>query len=171
MYMNIQQRAITQFSYKRRWVICLPVAWILGIVFGATGVISAENTYLITDIVVTKRPNLFLLFVINVLPIYLFTAIFVFRSYGLVFIMMFLYGLFRGFCGMCTVLAFGSGGWLVRCLLLFSGSAVSVLMWWLTLSYFVCRCHVLKLLFSLLFVSLVTFIDYFVISPFLIGII
>ena len=169
--MNMQQRGNAGFLRKKGWAICLSFVWILGILFGACGAVFAENTYLITDVVVSKRPNLSLLFIVNILPIALLTAIFAFRSYGFIFVMMFLYGLFRGFCGMCTIFTFGSGAWLVRCLLLFSGSAVSVLVWWLALSYVAYRCHVLKLLFNLLFISLVTFVDYFVISPFLVGII
>lgn len=169
--MNARQRLITRFSHQKRVHFCLPVVWILGVLLGVTVVVFAGDIYVIVDSAVKLRPNFGLLYTVNALPVAVLVALFAVRSYGLICATMFLYGLFRGFCGMCTVLAFGSSGWLVRCLLLFSSGFVSALTWWLIFSCFSRRGCSLKLICSLaLFVSIVTVLDYFVISPFLIGI-
>lgn len=170
--MNNRQRSITTFFHHKRGFICIPVIWILGILLGVAVVIFVGDTYTIVNSAVKLRPNLGMLYAVNALPVVVLVALFAVRSYGLICAMMFLYGLFRGFCGMCTVLAFGSSGWLVRCLLLFSSGFVSVLVWWLIFFSISHKSCSLKLIVCLaLFVSLLTFLDYFIISPFLIGII
>lgn len=170
--MNTRQRLITTFFRQRRELFCLSVVWILGVLLGVAVVIFAGDIYVIVNAAVKLRPNLVLLYAVNAFPIFVLVALFVVRSYGLIFAMMFLYGLFRGFCGMCTVLAFGSSGWLVRCLLLFSSGLVSVLMWWLIFFCMSRRSYCLKLICILvLLVSIVSFLDYFVISPVLIDVI
>ena len=169
--MNSRQRLITTFFHQRKGIVCLPVVWMLGVLLGVAVVSFAGDMYMIVNSAVKLRPDPVLLYTVNALPVAVLMALFAVQSYGPICVTMFLYGLFRGFCGMSTVLAFGSGGWLVRCLLMFSGGFVSVLMWWLIFSYFNRRFHSLKLICSLvLFVGLVTVFDYFVISPFLIGI-
>lgn len=168
--MNTRQWLLTTFSNHRRWLFSLPVVWILGMLLGIA-VASNCNTYVVVNVAVMLRPNLCLLFLLNASPVAVLITLFAVRRYGLICVVLFFHGLLRGFCEMCTVLVFGSSSWLVRCLLLFSSSFVSVLMWWLVFSFVNRkRCHVEFICYSALFICCVTIFDYFVISPFLIGI-
>ena len=169
--MNIQRKQIAAISNERRLLICLPVVWTLGILFGILVVIITNDIYAVANASVRLRPNLAILYIINILPLAVLVALIAVRQYGLVYLLLFLYGLFRGFCGMCIILAFAASSWLVRCLHLFSSSLVSLLMWWLIYSYTNCRHGRSKLIYiSALLVSIVKFLDYFIISPILIGV-
>lgn len=169
--MNTRRIPIAAFFQQRREFFYLPALWVLGILLGVAFAVIAGDLYLIVESAVRLRPGLGFLYAINVFPIAVLAVLFAARANGLIYTTVFLYGLFRGFCGMCTVVAYGSGGWLVRFLLLFSAAVGSVLMWWLIFSYLSRNCVHTKLICSLaLLVGLVTLFDYFVISPFLISI-
>jgi len=169
--MNMQQMFIKQFSPQKRGIFYLTVVWILGIVLGAAIVAWAGDTYLIVKYTTVSRPDFGLLFLSNAFPITFLIVLFATQRYGLIYVFLFSYGLLRGFCGMCIVFAFGSSGWLVRCFLLFSSGIVSVLIWWLIFSFESYKRRVLMLFFgALLFVCIFTLVDYFAVSPFLIGV-
>ena len=167
---TLQNLMTTIFKQKGVWI-CLSVVWIFGILLGIGVVIFDKDIYIITNSVVKHQPDIVLLYIVNLLPVLMLLALFTAQAYGLICLITFLYGIFRGFCGMCTVLAFGSGGWLIRLLFMFSSGLISALFWWLILSdkqY--SRCFLKLSCTTVLLVSFVTLFDYFVISPFLIGI-
>lgn len=171
MYMNTFQNATTIFSEKKREIAFLSVIWIFGILSGIVIVVLDKGIYIIANSAMKLQPDIILLYIVNLLPILILLILFAARAYGLVYLISFLYGVLRGYCGMCTVLAFGGGGWLVRLLFLFSSGLISALYWWLIFSVKQFNRYLLKLCCTaVLFVSFVTLLDYFVISPFLCGI-
>lgn len=170
--MNNQQKQIITFSFEKRLLAYLPIVWILGVILGVAIVGFNGDIYAIVNTSVRLRPNLGILYLVNLFPIAVLAALITVRRYSLIYLLLFLYGLFRGFCGMCTVLAFGSGSWLVRSMHLFSCSLVSVLMWWLIYSYTKRKyCRSQLVFVAVLLISIVTLLDYFVVSPVIIGVI
>ena len=171
MYMNTQRRFMTTTVCRKGGCEYLSVVWILSILLGAIAVIFTSDLHMVIVSAIGMMPSPALLCIVNTFPGLLLIVLFAAQKFSLVFATMFLYGLFHGFCGMGIVLAYGSGSWLIRCLLLFSSGAVSVLLWWLILSCVHRRC-LSRLAFGyVLLSSFVSFFDYIVISPFLIGII
>ncbi len=169
--MNTRQRLLVVFSCQNRRLFFLTVIWLLGILLGIAAAIFSEGAYCAASLAVKVRPKLGFLYLFNGVPVAVLMALLVLQFDKLLFAVMLLFGLFRGFCGMFTVLAFGSGGWLVRGLLLFSSGAVAVLMWWLIFSPVGRKSSILTTACVLtLYISAFTLFDFFVISPFLIGI-
>ena len=169
--MNTLRRVITTTFYRKGGCEYLSAVWMLSIILGVLGVTFTGDLHMVFVSAIDMMPSLPLLYIINAFPGLLLIVLLATKKYSLVFATMFLYGLFRGFSGMGIILAYRSGGWLIRYLLLFSTGAVSVLLWWLILSCAYKRC-IYRLAFGYaLLTSLVTFFDYIVISPFLIGII
>lgn len=170
--MNPRRWRITSFNNRDRLLFCYAVVWALGILLGVAIPVINREEYMVLITAAKLRPNLFFLFLSNAIPLIALIALITVRRYGFIYVILLLYGTLRGYCGMYVTFAFGSGGWLVRCLLLFSSSLVSVVMWWLILSSFDRKHRNLQLICcSVLSVCCVTLFDYFIISPFLMGII
>ena len=169
--MNPRRWRIANFTNTDRLFSCYAIVWTLGIFFGIVIPFFAGEEYMVATIAAKLRPNLYLLYLSNAFPLVVLWILLVVRRYGFACTILFLYGIFQGYCGICVSFAFGSSGWLVRHLLLFSSSFASVAIWWLMLSSFNLRFRRRQLFFAALFVSSVTFVDYFVISPFLMEII
>lgn len=169
--MNPRRWRTTCFNNTNRLFFGYAIVWALGILLGIAIPFFTGEEYMVATITARLRPNLYVLYLSNAFPLVVLWILLIYRRYGFACAILFLYGILQGYCGMCVSIAFGFGGWLVRRLLLFSGSFISVAIWWLILSSFNHRCHSKQLFYSVLFVSSVTFFDYFVISPFLMGII
>lgn len=73
------------------------------------------------------------LFLVCVFPVVLIAIALTASLFGLVCLTVTMSGVSHGFCGIMIYIAQGSAAWLLRPMLLFSASFVSVLMWWLIL--------------------------------------
>lgn len=80
-------------------------------------------------------------------------------------------GFCRSFCGMLVFLSFGSSAWLIRGLLLFNAAVSSTFMWWLLFSSAAGKRQPNKrlILCAVLFAMATSFVDVYIISPFLLN--
>ena len=170
--MNPRRWRITNFNSTHRLFFHYVVVWVLGILLGVLIPFFTGMDKTVATLTAKLRPNFCLLYLLNVIPSVILLISLLIRQYFFVFTFLFSYGVLQAYCGMYVSLAVGSGGWLIRHLLLFSSNFVSVVIWLLVLSSFNLRYHCKKLFCcTVLFVSAVTFFDYFVVSPFLMDII
>lgn len=76
-----------------------------------------------------------------------------------------------GCCCCAVVAAFGSSGWFIRWLLLFSDSCIVVVLLWLWLKSFAGDEHTIHadVLISIVIAIIIGCVDYFVVSPFMVS--
>ena len=143
---------------------CLFALWILGLLAGIILAVnfSAKNTDITWDGLFSK-PAMICSFITSFSPIVIIWLSRHYRCFWPIVPVLFTSGALRGFCGMFLFYNFSSGAWFIRGLYLFSGTFVSVLMWWLLL----CRKDIPRLSFLAILVSLITILDFTVASPFL----
>ena len=108
--------------------------WLLGLI---SGCLLASNDLQNSKVVLhaallknTGTPFTFIIFAFSLLA---FVISLRYSLYLLSYWLLFIRALCCGFCGMLLFFVFGSGAWLIRMLLFFSGNCVSVLMWWFLL--------------------------------------
>ncbi len=147
------------------------IIWVLGILIGA--LLSVYNSQLsvnVARIALSKTPTFIGMLIANVLPFAILIIALSRRTVARIYPLILLEALCRGFCGMCIVSFLGSGAWVLRFLFLFSPGCVSVLIWSLLYSYTEGGGHRIfndvRILLSL--ICVVTAVDYFAISPFLV---
>ena len=112
------------------------------------------------------QPTIFSILFINSFPV-IFTICFMFAPLRvLVFPILFFQALFFGFTGISVSFIFGTAGWLVRPVLMFSGIISSVLLWW----FLLCKTesvHWKDLAFLFVLLLAVSLSDFFIVSRFL----
>lgn len=106
------------------------------------------------------------LFLVCMLPVTLTAIALVSPLFVLAYIIVFLGAVSHGFCGIMIYMAQGSAAWLLRPMLLFSSSCISVLVWWLFLKSEM-KGHLHR---NIRLVCILAFfiyaIDLFIVSPF-----
>lgn len=144
--------------------------WIFGMITGICLVDAYDfNADIVGSSLITVRPLPIATLLITTLPV-LIVGLSLLRGNPVAcFVAVALVAVCRGFCGFVIFLSFGSAAWLIRVLLLFSGTCASVLMWWLMLrstdsNHHRIKKHIIICVLSAFFVSAV---DILVISPFL----
>ncbi len=147
----------------------LVVLWTMGIILGTAwaATFSAAFSSWMRP-VCCMRVSIVRLAVWNVLPFVITAGISAFGFYPVLYLFGFFKGLAFGATGMMCIAAFGNGGWLIRCLLLFSQLMTISAIWAVWVG--ICR----KKRFSPWDIGLVAvyfmaviLIDYFLVCPFL----
>jgi len=147
------------------------IIWVFGILIGA--LLSACNSQLSVNVArmaMSNPPTFIGVLIVNVLPLAILVIMLSRRIVAPVYPLILLESLSRGFCGMSIINFLGNGAWVLRFLFLFSPGCVSALIWYLLFNYTRGGEHRffndVCILSSLVF--LVTVVDYFAISPFLV---
>ena len=154
-------------SLRRNRFSVLAFTWVFAIIFGV--VISGFNSDFMTSLMhdaVFSRISFLGILSGSVLPL-LFSA-FVMDSLGDRFLtpLVFICGFFQGFFGWGVMAAFGSPGWLVRPLLLFSNFWMTPLLWFFWVRYL--RTEAVRYFPLFLLTGFgVSWIDFSFVSPFL----
>ena len=114
------------------------------------------------------KPRFFHLYTINTIPLLAFYIFIIFSLPTILYFSLFLFYMAHGFCGMTVYLLYGSCGWLIRNLLMFSSFSTSILIWLFILYQKESRRvqPVQTGCIALLLSFLITIIDYLFISPF-----
>lgn len=150
--------------------VLLACAWFLGLVTGILFSISASDSLFPTmRAAVSGCVSISGLLSAMLLPL-LFSAFAVYISQPLLLIpIAFLKALIFSFLGMSIMAAYGSAGWLVRFLLMFSDCMMLPFLWWYWLQAISCPRRAAVRNTALVFVIAVMIgsFDYCVISPFL----
>ncbi len=155
------------FLYRKFRIYALAFFWFLGLLAGMGLAISNDNvsSAIFNEALFGSTLPTFVVFSVG-LPVAISAIALWYPLYTLNYPLFLLQGVCRGFCGMVAFLALGSGAWLIRAPFLFSGSCVSVLMWWLSLRHSYCKGNDLPK--DILFVSVlscsIVLIDIFLIS-------
>lgn len=150
----------------------LAILWIAGICLGIG--LSAHYQVTVTQELQTDlvHPIPPFSFLTTALPLVL-TAVFLFCNFSIgLYPLSFFLALCRGFSSYFIFSAFGDCGWLIRAFLLFSGTWVCVLFWWLLLRHCTLNrsCFTTDVVIAaVLFIS-VFLLDYFLVSPYLLRI-
>ena len=150
----------------------LAVLWLLGLLSGSLVSLSAGTLLAPTmRSAVSGGMSIFGLLAALLLPL-LFTAMAVFISQpALLFPVVFLKGFLFSFTGSGVLAAFGTSGWLIRVLLMFSDLLVLPLLWWVWIQVFsgerntVLRCNALAFVIAVV----IGCFDYTLVAPFLAG--
>lgn len=148
----------------------LALIWCAGLISGCiTAIVTDSSFYSMMRAASQRSVSIVGLITVSVLP-FLLTAIAVYfrRPYFLlpiVFVDAFLWS----FSSMLILLSFGSGGWLVRFLLLFSDCCITPVLYWVWL-HFVSGNPLSKrnLIFCCVWLIAITAIDYFAAAPYLV---
>ena len=147
------------------------IIWVLGVLIGA--ILSVCNTQLSGNVVrmaLSQTPSFLGVLIANVLPFAILTVALPRHAVVLIYPLIFLESLCRGFCGVGIICFSGSAAWVLRFLFLFSPGCISVLFWYLLYNYTRGVAHRpfrdVCILSSFLFA--VTIVDYFAVAPFLV---
>jgi len=156
-------------NYKSRYrVIFLAFSWLLGILFGISvaNVASLQFSSLMCTLF-SQRVSIVWMLIIHTFPLLLSAVLMHFSAYFLLFLFAFLKSFCYAFSSYIVYLYFGSAGWLLQSLLMFSGSGVAVVLlfyWFRTLpSRMIMRDTCICCIITVCFVC----VDYFLVSPFL----
>ena len=165
-------RSLLSFFQCRTAHAKLAVLWLLGLLFGSLMALSADILLVPTmRSAVSAGMSIFGLLAALLFPL-LFTAMAVYISQPkLLLPVVFLKGFFFSFTGVGFLVAFGSSGWLIRCLLMFSDLLVLPLLWWVWLQSFANAQHATLRHNALAAViaAAIGCIDYAWVAPFLAG--
>ena len=148
----------------------LAFVWFLGLESGRFYAAQSNNTYLLLmRVAAMTRPSIIGLAVSVLLPFLITIGSVYFARPSIIYILAFLWAELFGYSSACLQLMFGSAGWLIRFLLLFTQCFTAPLLCWLMIRYIGGIKHSF-LRDSLIAVSIaltIGTIDYFIISPFL----
>lgn len=154
-------------SRPQRQLLILAVFWVLGLFAGILLCsLGSNDSASILHGAVLSGPSPLGLFFVCILPVTLTAIALVSSLFKLAYIAVFLSAVSYGFCGIMIYMAQGSTAWLLRPMLLFSSSCISVLDWWLLFKSEK-KDHIhrnVRFVFILAF--LIYAIDIFVVSPF-----
>lgn len=101
-------------------------------------------------------------------PLFISTVAVYFHAAELILLFCGVKGFFLGYCLYGLLLAFGSGGWLVSCLFMFSGLLMQIFLFWFwQLSITENTVKIRAFLICTLLAVVIGCIDYFCVSPFL----
>ena len=161
---------LEQYLSKRLFRSFLPfLIWPVGLITGIflSCVMPVDAGFMITAISI--KPSWIALLLMNVFPLSLCAAALKYGWRALVYILIAVEAICRGFCGFLIFLTFGSGAWLIRCSFLFSSAFCSILFWWLIVRYNYTTVSLQKdICVSLVLIVLLTVVDRLLVSPFLI---
>ena len=148
----------------------LAFVWFLGLESGRLYAAQTSNTYLLLmRVAAMTRPSIIGLAVSVLLPFLITIGSVYFARPSIIYILAFLWAELFGYSSACLQLMFGSAGWLIRFLLLFTQCFTAPLLCWLMIRY-IGGIKPSFLRDSLIAVSIaltIGTIDYFIISPFL----
>ena len=148
----------------------LAFVWFLGLESGRLYATQTSNTYLLLmRVAAMTRPSIIGLAVSVLLPFLITIGSVYFARPSIIYILAFLWAELFGYSSACLQLMFGSAGWLIRFLLLFTQCFTAPLLCWLMIRY-IGGIKPSFLRDSLIAVSIaltIGTIDYFIISPFL----
>ena len=170
MNKNLRSIFASKRLQNRGRILIFSCLWLLGFLLGLYFITASGDSFLIlVREAALNKPSLSgLLFVMYFPLIVSFTAIY-FSSPGIIYFWALIKSFLFSSCLCGIVAAFGSSGWLVRSLLLFSNSAVTVgilLFWRRTLTHTYRKAMKELLIFAVVFTA-IGFIDYFLVSPYL----
>ena len=156
-------------NYKCRYrVIFLAFFWLLGISLGISvaNVASCQFSSLMCTLF-CQRVSIVRMLIIHTFPLLLSAVLMHFSAYFLLLLFAFVKAFCYAFSSYSIYLYFGSAGWLLQPLLMFSGSSVAVvlLFYWFRMlpSRIITRDICICCIITVCFVC----IDYFLVSPFL----
>lgn len=144
--------------------------WLLGLMAGICFAnVYDSNLKSAGEFVTLETASPFGQLLVAVLPPALIAMSLFCSSFPLICLVVAVEALCRGYCGMLTIIAFDSGAWLMRSLLLPSSACASTLMWWLIIRHqsTVRRRFAKDVLICMLSAVFVSVVDIFYISPFL----
>lgn len=157
-------------TYRKLRFVILAFFWTIGFAIGISLAVLYPKTSLfdIRQVLTTYASPLSLFFVVG-LPISISVFSLWCPAFFLNYPLLFLNAMCRGFTGMLLYIALESGAWLIRFLYLFSGSCISVLIWWLLLRHPNQNCPAFSrdVRFVSILSCLIVVADIFFISPFL----
>ncbi len=159
------------FSEKKNQLTVFVLAsfWLIGVVVGCILAISDPVSFSLMRSACETRVSILWLSILSILPLFVVSVVVYYRLHYLIFPICALRAFNFGYCVCGVYLSFGSAGWLVCGLLLFSSLlSVPVLFW------FCCRCLCRTLstgrgefISCLVITLLITLVDYLWVSPFL----
>lgn len=155
----------TQYSYQIILIALSATGFLLGIILSAH---KAHQTPEIDLLALCVAPTYFSLWAVNVIPVLIIVFLLFFSLTRLCYPFVLLRYVCRGFLGMFFYVVFGSGAWLIRIFLCFSGYVTTILIWWLLFRNFhQQRTNLRKdTCLSLLIISMITAIDFQIVVPF-----
>lgn len=165
---------ISDRNQRKYSIFILAFIWCFGIIIGVGSYLSAGDSFVsLMRMAAGRNVSIVNLLISSMLP-FLFSAFAVYlHSMQLLAVLCFLKAWLFGFvsCGVLT--AFGSAGWLVWLMLMFSDIFCLIPLWWYWISQFrsANRVHGTRLAGCLSAVLLIVSLDYSFISPFLVNLI
>lgn len=156
---------------------CTPIlalSWIIGILIGVYSGISAGPFVLsLMRMAGDAHMSIVGLLVCMSLPFLISAFLLSLRIPWFVPVVAFFKACSYGFCALAIVRAFGSAGFLVKFLFLFSDTLTLPVLYWFWLRQLSCSCGSLKkdLVTALGIVAVIVLLDHLLISPFLVNII
>ena len=146
--------------------------WCVGLLLGIA--LSAANRPLFGDllrVVVTKRPSFTALLFRNILPVVLLYVVLLHSGFYMIYPLIFIDALCRGFCAMCVIGFFGSSAWLLRSMVLFSTGCVSIIFWYMLFSFLqgTAKRSAADMIVVAAIPMVATIIDYSFVSPYLLN--
>lgn len=150
-------------------VVILAIFWLLGIALGymfATFV--AQNAQFIFRSYIENQTSVLRLWVVHFFPFICAVFAHRFSLFYIFYLLNFVKAVSYSFCNFCVIFAFGSAGWLVRILFLFTDAFSSLLLFYFSLGC-LCNRSIRKTEYLIIFfsVAVVCIIDGLTVSPFL----
>lgn len=170
--MNLKNWHTSFFSAVRSPVVHLITAWITGLISGYCLCLLIEcSVNSLMGSVVISRTSIVGLIIVLVIPMMISYFAVRYHLRYLIYLTAFFEALILGFCSSAVYLAYGNAGWLVRSLLLFSGSICSVAHIWLWLRQVSGKRRAFRVDFAVCMgvVALTGVLDYLIVSPYLVS--
>lgn len=173
---------LTQVHFEEhssiRWrKICkalLALSWHFGLLGGVLVTVNADPSLVtLMHTAVRCRVSIFGVLTVTFLPFLLSAFAVIFSSPWLIIPISFLKAFLFGYCASAVSVAFGSAGWLIQWLLLFSSCCSVPVLYWFWLRHITGTKEVIwsDLMICALIILLIASLDYRVISPFLVNLI
>lgn len=168
--MNFRNFKIFRISNYKLNIYVSIALWVLGLLTGILLLNTCGQGANILFASANTKASLIMSLVTG-LPAVICSVIFAYSLAPLCYPLIFGVGFNRGLCGMLVFSAFGSSAWLIRVFLLFSAAVSCTFMWWLLFRNVINNRQANKrlILRTVLFSLAISFIDVFIISPFLIN--
>lgn len=165
---------ISSFSAEnckcRFCVVFLAFFWLAGISFGlyAANLASVHISSLMLTLV-DQRVSIVGMLIIFIFPLLLSAVLIHFSAHRLLFLFAFLKAFCYSFSSCCIFLSFGSAGWLIQSLLMFSDTVLAIVLLWFWFRFFSAKTVELGRDAGIccIITACVVCIDYFMVSPFL----
>lgn len=169
--MHLHRKTVLRNASKSKASVAfLAVCWTLGICLGAYfAALSFDNVSFLMRTVVSNRVSISGMLLAAFFPLTL-TAIFILFSLRFFLLLLAFCKAFSfSFCACCILYVYGSSGWLIQQLLLFSDLFLILILLWLWIRLLSSNDSIKKDLLICSFLSLfVGSVDCFIVSPFLV---